>query len=43
LWSNDIEYIESKKLIKIIIGTVVITTGIILCFLIPYVIKCNSY
>lgn len=43
LWTNELEYIEQKKVVIVIISTVVITIGIILCFLIPYIIKCNSY
>ena len=43
LWGNNIKYIERKKITIVIIITVTITIGIILCFLIPYAIKCNSY
>ncbi len=44
LWTNDIRYVEPKKLMIIVISTVVITTGIILYFwLIPRIIECNNY
>ena len=43
LWGNNIKFIERKKITIVIIITVTITIGIILCFLIPYAIKCNSY
>ncbi len=43
LWSNELRYIEPKKIAIVLIITVVITIGIILCFLIPYIIQCNNY
>lgn len=43
LWSNELQYIEPKKIAIVLISTVVITIGIILCFLIPYIIQCNNY
>ncbi len=43
LWGNELQYIEPKKIAIVLISTVVITIGIILCFLIPYIIQCNNY
>lgn len=42
LWNKDLQDIEPKKVTIIIISTIIITIGIILCFLIPYIIECSS-